>query len=59
MNDTVMDSRKILESVTKLALQSNRRHAKFAARILAFSANREEACTEVVEVNCTTSRITA
>ncbi|TFK41636.1 armadillo-type protein [Crucibulum laeve] len=37
------------ERVVRLALQSDARHAKFAARFLAFSKNKEEACTEVIE----------
>jgi sister-chromatid-cohesion protein PDS5 len=34
----------------RYVLDSNPRHAKFAARLLAFSKNREKACTEVIEV---------
>ena len=34
----------------RYVLDSNPRHAKFAARLLAFSKNREERCSEVVEV---------
>ncbi|KAF8223437.1 cohesin-associated protein Pds5 [Tricholoma matsutake] len=41
--------RKTLERITRLALQSNKRHAKFAARVLAISTNGEEACMNIVE----------
>ncbi|KAF8634850.1 hypothetical protein AX17_004098 [Amanita inopinata Kibby_2008] len=37
------------ERVIRYALQSLPRQAKFAARLLAFSKNKEEACSEVVE----------
>lgn len=34
----------------RYVLASNPRHAKFAARLLALSKNREEHCNEVLEV---------
>ncbi|KAF8869879.1 armadillo-type protein, partial [Infundibulicybe gibba] len=37
------------ERVARIVLQSNHRHAKFAARILAFSKHRQEACGKAVE----------
>jgi sister chromatid cohesion protein PDS5 len=40
-----------MERIMRYVLDSNPRNAKFAARLLAFSKNREEHCTEVIEVN--------
>jgi hypothetical protein len=37
----------------RYVLDSNPRHAKFAARLLAFSQNREQHCSEVIEVGIT------
>ncbi|KAF9457542.1 armadillo-type protein [Collybia nuda] len=37
------------ERLSRLALQSNYRYAKFAARALAFSKNKDEVCAEMVE----------
>jgi len=37
----------------RYVLDSNPRHAKFAARILAFSQNREQYCSAVIEVSVT------
>ncbi|KIL63535.1 hypothetical protein M378DRAFT_192889 [Amanita muscaria Koide BX008] len=38
-----------IERVTRYALHSNPRHAKFAARFLAFASTREKSCAELVE----------
>ncbi|KAF8726601.1 hypothetical protein AX14_007667 [Amanita brunnescens Koide BX004] len=38
-----------IERVVRYALQPDPRHAKFAARFLAFSRSKEDACAEVVE----------
>lgn len=43
--------RKTTDRIVKLALGSDWRHAKFAARYLAFSKNRVELCAEIVEVS--------
>ncbi|KAF8219578.1 hypothetical protein L208DRAFT_1382975 [Tricholoma matsutake] len=43
------ESRKTLERITRLALQLNKHHAKFAAHVLAISTNGEEACMNIVE----------
>src|ERR1700736_959973 len=42
--------RRTMERIMRYVLDSNPRHAKFAARLLAFSKNREKTCNEVIEV---------
>jgi len=44
--------RKTNERIMKFALGSDWRRAKFAARYLAFSKNKDELCNAVVEVTC-------
>jgi sister-chromatid-cohesion protein PDS5 len=44
------DDRRTTERVMHYVLDSNPRHGKFAARLLAFCKNREETCAQVVEV---------
>ncbi|KAH9477762.1 Sister chromatid cohesion protein pds5 [Psilocybe cubensis] len=41
--------KKTNERIVKLALSSNWRHAKFAARYLAFSKNKNTSCSQVIE----------
>jgi len=48
-----LDFRKATDRIVKLALGSNWRQAKFAARYLAFSKNRAELCADIVEVSVT------
>lgn len=45
--------RRTTERVMRYVSEANPRHAKYAARLLAFSKKREELCTTVVEVDFT------
>ncbi|KAI0790526.1 armadillo-type protein [Abortiporus biennis] len=45
----VPSDKRTIERVRRYVMEENLRHAKFAARILAFTKNREELCNEVVE----------
>jgi hypothetical protein len=46
----IFSDRRTTERVKQYALNSNFRHAKFAARLLAFFKDRKETCVQVVEV---------
>jgi sister-chromatid-cohesion protein PDS5 len=48
---TMTDRMIMTDCVVKLALGSDWRHAKFAARYLAFSKDRVELCAEIVDVS--------
>jgi len=52
---TTITRRRTSERVMRYVLDSNRRHAKFSARLLAKSRNSEEVCTGVVNVSTTQS----
>ncbi|KZP25702.1 ARM repeat-containing protein [Athelia psychrophila] len=45
----VPHDKRTLDRVMRYVLDTNARHAKFAARLFAFSKNRDELCAEVVE----------
>ncbi len=42
--------RRTLERLQRFVVDSNHRHAKFAARLLSYTKHRSEICAEMVEV---------
>ena len=42
--------RKSIDRIMRYVMSGNHRHSKFAARLLVFMKNHDEACAEVVEV---------